>query len=131
GSLFLAALVENLLLVAGKQGEAVAPLAVRCPGALVPHRAGRAVLSGEVHPRDGRTAALALIGPAGTDLALWADGLLGVPVDGERALCEVLALVVLVAGVQSNRSQQFDAVRVAGGDDVRGGDVSGIDVVLV
>ncbi|WP_220296774.1 hypothetical protein [Streptomyces sp. MBT84] len=42
----------------------------------------------------------------------------------------MLAFVVLVAGVQSDRPRQLDPVLVPGGDDVRGGDIVGVDVVL-
>jgi hypothetical protein len=39
--------------------------------------------------------------------------------------------MVLVARVQTDRPHQLDPVLVPGGDDVRGGDVAGIHIVLV
>lgn len=103
GQLLAAPRFKRLLLVPGKQGQAAASSVVRRLGAFPADRATAAVLGCEVHPREGSSAALSLVGPAGADLSLGAGDLAGLPVDGEGALREVLAFAGFVAGVQCDR----------------------------
>ncbi len=87
GGLLLGALPgEELVLLAGQQGQAASPPAVCRLRALRPQRARVAVGEREVDPGDGGAAGLALVGPADAGRTLGAGDLPCVPVDAEGGL---------------------------------------------
>jgi 3,4-dihydroxy 2-butanone 4-phosphate synthase len=134
GGLLLGALAgEDLVLLAGQQGQAAPPPAVRRLGAPGPHRARVAVGECEVDPGDRGAAGLSLVGPADADRPLGTGDLAGVPVDGEGVLRQERLFPVVapgLGGVGADRPDQGDPVVVAGGEDVPGADVAGVDGVL-
>jgi len=124
---------KELVLLAGQQGQAASPPAVCRLRALRPQRARVAVGEREVDPGDGGAAGLALAGPADAGRALGAGDLPYVPVDAEGGLGQGGFLAGAAAGLSgagADWPEQGDPVVVAGGEDVAGADVAGVDYVL-